>query len=61
MYTGDWIKMIHWVNDNSTGDVDVKFDQQYGQECIYISFEDPDDALFFKIKYSHDIPLNTTI
>jgi hypothetical protein len=50
-YTPEWIEMIDWTNENSLGDVDVKFDNQHGQEAIYLGFEDSNDALVFRIRY----------
>jgi hypothetical protein len=41
--------MLHWVDENSKGDVDVR---RPGDGWIYFAFEDPDDALVFKIMYS---------
>ena len=51
-YKPGWVQMLEWVNSNSNGLVAVKFNNRYGYEAIYIGFEDLDDALFFKIKYS---------
>jgi len=51
-YHPGWVQMLEWVNSNSNGLVAVKFNNGYGSEAIYIGFVDPDDALFFKIKYS---------
>lgn len=49
-----YLEMLEWVNKNSAGSVDVKFDIGfgYGVEAVYLGFEDTDDALIFKIKYS---------
>lgn len=52
LYKSDWLQMVEWVNSNSNGLVEIKFNNGYGSEAIYIGFVDPDDALFFKIKYS---------
>ncbi len=52
LYTPGFLDMIEWVNLNSNGLVEVKFNNGYGSEAIYIGFVDSDDALFFKIKYS---------
>ena len=52
LYKSDWLQMVEWVNSNSNGLVEVKFNNGYGSEAIYIGFVDSDDALFFKIKYS---------
>jgi hypothetical protein len=48
-----------WLNSNSLGKIDVKIslesllDFENGSVgTVYIAFEDPDDALIFKIKYS---------
>ena len=43
-------EMINWLNNNSIGSIDLKFSEN--SRHYYIGFEDPDDALFFKIKYS---------
>ena len=51
-YHPGWVQMLEWVHSNSNGLVEVKFNNGYGSEAIYIGFVDPDDALFFKIKYS---------
>lgn len=51
-YVPEYISMLEWVDLNSNKSVDIKFNNAYGMESIYIGFEDPDDALFFKIKYS---------
>jgi hypothetical protein len=51
-YSPGWVDMLEWVNSNSNGLVEIKFNNTYGQEAIFVGFEDPDDALFFKIKYS---------
>ena len=51
-YNPGWVQMLEWVNSNSNGLVEVKFNNGYGSEAIYIGFVDSDDALFFKIKYS---------
>ena len=49
-----YMEMLEWVNKNTAGNVDVKFD--IGGLCtvryVYLGFEDTDDALIFKIKYS---------
>lgn len=49
----DYQEILHWINDNSGGSVDVKFDIGcgFGIEKLYIGFEKSDDATFFKIKY----------
>lgn len=55
--------MIEWINLNSTGNVSIKVYMTYkyfgdwvisphGVERAFIAFEDINDALFFKIKYS---------
>jgi hypothetical protein len=45
----NYLTMLHWVDENSKGDVDVR---RPGDGWIYFAFEDPDDALVFKIMYS---------
>ena len=49
-----YLEMLEWVHKNSSGSVDVKFSIGfgYGVDAVYLGFEDTDDALIFKIKYS---------
>lgn len=64
----NYIEVIEWLNKNSNMLVDVKIleVQRYknmwiksepyiDNSVIFIGFENSDDALFFKIKYSTDI------
>lgn len=52
--TAAYTEMLDWVDANSHGAVDVWFNAPVllGNVIIDIAFEDPDDALVFKIKYS---------
>ena len=54
-YVHGYYDILDWVNKNSTGRVDVRFENSYGYEKIYIAFENPNDALIFKIKFSEEI------
>jgi hypothetical protein len=49
-----YLEMLEWVNNNSSGSVDAKFEIGFGHgiDVIYLGFENKDDALVFKIKYS---------
>lgn len=47
-----YYQLLEWVNSNSHGSVQMAYEADHGGERIFIAFEDPDDALFFKIKYS---------
>ena len=47
-YSVDHFELISWVNLNTRGAADVKI----VPEAVYIGFENSDDALFFKVKYS---------
>jgi len=51
-YGFDYTEMLGWVNKNSKGSVDIKFDSNSLKSLLYLGFEELDDALVFKIKYS---------
>ena len=51
-YGFDYTEMLDWVNKNSKGSVDIKFDSNATDHALYLAFEEIDDALIFKIKYS---------
>ena len=51
-YDPNYTEMLDWVNRNSKGSVDIKFDNDSSKCALYLGFEEPDDALIFKIKYS---------
>jgi hypothetical protein len=44
--------MLDWVNKNSHGSVDASFNDTPDGMVIDLAFENQDDALIFKIKYS---------
>jgi len=51
-------EMIDWLDKNSSGLVSIKSNGtvdlnslESRSQALYIGFENPDDALFFKIKY----------
>lgn len=44
-----YIEMLEWLNLNSIGSVDVKY---ASSDKIDVAFENRDDALIFKIKFS---------
>lgn len=49
----DYFGMMDWVNLNSKDSVDVKTTMDNGHDIkFYFAFENTDDALIFKIKYS---------
>jgi len=48
--TPSYTEMLDWVNSNSNGLVDVRFNDN--GVVTDLAFTDPDDALVFKIKYS---------
>jgi len=48
----EYMEMLEWVNSNSLGSVGVWFNDSAEGPIIDVAFEDPDDALVFKIKYS---------
>jgi hypothetical protein len=59
----DHVEMIHWINENSIAGVAIRIYSAYkmekgwvlssvGKNRVFIAFEDLDDALVFKIKYS---------
>ena len=45
-------EMLDWVNDNSSGLVDVVIVDWNNDTSVYVGFENEDDSIFFKIKYS---------
>lgn len=47
-----YLEMLDWVNKNSHGSVDAWFNDTPTGVIIDIAFENQDDALIFKIKYS---------
>lgn len=49
IYSAEYLTMLEWIDQHSIGLVDVKVP---GDGWIYFAFEDPDDALVFKIMYS---------
>jgi len=54
-YTHSYYDILDWINQNSSGQVEVKFENSYGYEKIYIAFEKEQDALIFKIRFSEDL------
>ena len=44
-----YVDMMDWIDQHSNGNVDVKM---FGDGWMYFLFENPDDAIIFKIKYS---------
>lgn len=48
----DYLDMLDWVNKNSIGSVDAKFENESTADTIYLGFEDAADALVFSIRYS---------
>jgi hypothetical protein len=52
-FTDEYFKMVDWVNENSQGLVDIRFNAATNEiDTVFVAFEDLDDALVFKIKYS---------
>ena len=47
-----YLEMLDWVNKNSHGSVDASFNDTPDGMVIDLAFENQDDALIFKIKYS---------
>ncbi len=55
----NYTEMLDWVNNNTNGSVKVEKSRELYQNgptsatsMIYMGFENPDDATFFKIKYA---------
>ena len=46
------MEMLEWINSNSHGSVEVWFNDTADGIVIDIAFENSDDALVAKIKYS---------
>lgn len=45
----NYLDMLDWIDSNSKGSVDVKY---ASHDKIDVAFENVNDALIFKIKYS---------
>lgn len=54
-YVTEYLNIIDWVNKNSQGKVEVKFENSYGYEKIYFGFSNENDALLFRIRFSEEI------
>lgn len=54
----DYTEMLDWVNKNTIESAEVKFQYRLGYEehprYICVGFENKDDALVFRIKYSEE-------
>lgn len=51
-YSDGYTEMLYWLDENSDKSVDVKFENAYGSESIFVGFENSDDALLFRIRFS---------
>jgi hypothetical protein len=49
-YEHEYVSIIDWLNNHSSGSVDIKISEGRGYE-MFVAFENPDDALVFKIRY----------
>lgn len=54
-YTEQYPEILTWLNENTTGDVEIKVSPSGTDNDIhlgiFIGFEKSDDALFFRIKF----------
>lgn len=46
----EYVSILDWLNTHSSGSVDIKITEGRGYK-MYVAFENPDDALIFKIKF----------
>lgn len=46
----EYVSILDWLNTHSSGSVDIKITEGRGYK-MYVAFEDPNDALIFKIRY----------
>lgn len=60
-YDERYLEMVDWIDKNSKGTVSIQLLPTYEQilqskyvlkKKVYVGFENTDDAIFFKIKYS---------
>ena len=51
-YTLKYSEMMYWLDNNSKGLVDIKINHTQNKQAVHIGFENTDDALFFKIRFS---------
>jgi len=49
----EFYSAVDWVNNNTSGSVDIKRQISGNRAVLYIGFENSDDATFFKIKYGN--------
>jgi hypothetical protein len=52
-YDHDYLDVMDWINIHSKDSVDVEvITSGFDVICVFFAFENEDDALVFKIKYS---------
>lgn len=58
-YNENYSEMVNWIDFHSNGSVDIKYDGDFQSGCydlksVFYGFEDPDDALIFRIKFPNE-------
>lgn len=49
-YDSSYLDIVYWLDENTNGGVDIKFVTE--SKNMFIGFENSDDALLFKIRFS---------
>jgi len=47
-----YLELLYWLHDNTSGSADVKVLSNHGNVIVFVGFENPEDALVFKIRFS---------
>lgn len=54
-YTDNYFEKLFWLNNNSIGKVEIKILREINSKTedseFFFGFENPDDAILFRIKY----------
>ena len=58
-YNENYSEMVNWIDFHSNGSVDVQYGKDFSEglyniKTVFYGFEDPDDALIFRIKFPNE-------